>query len=95
MSVRQRFDLATTRSVSIASGGIDLFIQRVNPAGPWIPVASFTGPVELTATATPDGYAAFLVAAPDCGMKYLPRAVAFGKLKAMVDGAAIVRKELA
>jgi 5-methyltetrahydropteroyltriglutamate--homocysteine methyltransferase len=28
-----------------------------------------------------------LVAAPDCGMKYLPRARAFGKLKAMVAGA--------
>ena len=35
-----------------------------------------------------------LVPAPDCGMKYLPRDVAFGKLKAMVDGAAIVRAEL-
>ncbi len=28
-------------------------------------------------------------------MKYLPRAVAFGKLKAMAEGAAIVRRELA
>jgi 5-methyltetrahydropteroyltriglutamate--homocysteine methyltransferase len=36
-----------------------------------------------------------LVPAPDCGMKYLPRDVAFGKLKALSDGAAIVRKELA
>ena len=36
-----------------------------------------------------------LVPAPDCGMKYLPRDVAFGKLKAMADGAAIVRNELA
>ncbi len=35
-----------------------------------------------------------LVAAPDCGMKYLPRDVAFGKLKALADGAAIVRREL-
>jgi 5-methyltetrahydropteroyltriglutamate--homocysteine methyltransferase len=35
-----------------------------------------------------------LVAAPDCGMKYLPRDVAYGKLKAMVDGAAIVRAEV-
>src|ERR1700730_7954372 len=26
-----------------------------------------------------------LIPAPDCGMKYLPRAVAFGKLKAMAD----------
>jgi 5-methyltetrahydropteroyltriglutamate--homocysteine methyltransferase len=32
-----------------------------------------------------------IVVAPDCGMKYLPRDVAFGKLKAMVDGAALVR----
>ena len=36
-----------------------------------------------------------LIPAPDCGMKYLPRDVAFGKLKALADGAAIVRRELA
>jgi 5-methyltetrahydropteroyltriglutamate--homocysteine methyltransferase len=36
-----------------------------------------------------------LVAAPDCGMKYLPRDRAFAKLKALADGAAIVRRELA
>jgi 5-methyltetrahydropteroyltriglutamate--homocysteine methyltransferase len=30
-----------------------------------------------------------LVVAPDCGMKYLPRARAFGKLKAMVAGAGL------
>ena len=35
-----------------------------------------------------------LVAAPDCGMKYMPRAVAFGKLKAMADAAAMVRREI-
>jgi 5-methyltetrahydropteroyltriglutamate--homocysteine methyltransferase len=35
-----------------------------------------------------------LIAAPDCGMKYLPRDIAFGKLKALADGAAIVRREL-
>jgi 5-methyltetrahydropteroyltriglutamate--homocysteine methyltransferase len=32
--------------------------------------------------------------APDCGMKYHSREVAFGKLKAMAEGAAIVRREL-
>ena len=32
--------------------------------------------------------------APDCGMKYLPREVAFGKMQAMVEGAAMVRREL-
>ena len=36
-----------------------------------------------------------LIPAPDCGMKYLPREVAFGKLKALSEGAAIVRAELA
>jgi 5-methyltetrahydropteroyltriglutamate--homocysteine methyltransferase len=36
-----------------------------------------------------------IVVAPDCGLKYLPRDVAFGKMKAMVDGAKIVRAELA
>jgi 5-methyltetrahydropteroyltriglutamate--homocysteine methyltransferase len=35
-----------------------------------------------------------LVIAPDCGLKYLPMDVAFGKMKAMVEGAAIVRREL-
>ncbi len=35
-----------------------------------------------------------LILAPDCGMKYLPREVAFGKLRALVDGARIVRQEL-
>ena len=34
-----------------------------------------------------------IIVAPDCGMKYLPRDVAFGKMKAMVAGAAIMRKE--
>jgi 5-methyltetrahydropteroyltriglutamate--homocysteine methyltransferase len=36
-----------------------------------------------------------LVPAPDCGMKYLPRDTAFGKLRAMAEAAAIVRHELA
>jgi 5-methyltetrahydropteroyltriglutamate--homocysteine methyltransferase len=35
-----------------------------------------------------------LVIAPDCGMKYMARDVAFGKLKAMVEGADLVRQSL-
>ena len=35
-----------------------------------------------------------LLPAPDCGMKYLPRATAFGKLKSLAEGAAIVRQEI-
>jgi 5-methyltetrahydropteroyltriglutamate--homocysteine methyltransferase len=36
-----------------------------------------------------------IIVATDCGMKYLPRAVADGKMRAMVAGAAMVRRELA
>ena len=36
-----------------------------------------------------------LQVAPDCGMKYLPRDVAFAKLRALVEGAAQVRARLA
>ncbi|WMS44584.1 5-methyltetrahydropteroyltriglutamate--homocysteine methyltransferase [Acuticoccus sp. MNP-M23] len=35
-----------------------------------------------------------VIVAPDCGLKYLPRDVAAGKLRAMADGAAIVRAEI-
>ena len=35
-----------------------------------------------------------IVPAPDCGMKYLPRARAFAKLQALSAGAALVRSEL-
>src|SRR5262249_61423482 len=36
-----------------------------------------------------------IVVAPDCGMKYLGRNVALGKMRAMVEGAALMRAELA
>ncbi len=36
-----------------------------------------------------------IVVAPDCGLKYLAREVACGKMRAMVEGAAIVREEIA
>jgi 5-methyltetrahydropteroyltriglutamate--homocysteine methyltransferase len=35
-----------------------------------------------------------VIVAPDCGMKYLPREVAVGKLRAMVEGARLLRAEL-
>jgi 5-methyltetrahydropteroyltriglutamate--homocysteine methyltransferase len=34
-----------------------------------------------------------LIPAPDCGMKYLPREVAFGKMRALADGTRVVRQE--
>jgi 5-methyltetrahydropteroyltriglutamate--homocysteine methyltransferase len=36
-----------------------------------------------------------VILAPDCGMKYLPREVAEGKLKAMVEAAKLLRAEFA
>ncbi len=35
-----------------------------------------------------------LVPAPDCGMKYLPRPVAFAKLRALSEGTALVNAQL-
>jgi 5-methyltetrahydropteroyltriglutamate--homocysteine methyltransferase len=35
-----------------------------------------------------------IIVAPDCGLKYLPREIAYGKMCAMVEGAKIVRAEL-
>src|SRR5262249_160048 len=35
-----------------------------------------------------------IIVAPDCGLKYLPRDIAYGKVCAMVEGAKIVRAEL-
>ena len=34
-----------------------------------------------------------VILAPDCGMKYLPREVAFGKMRAMVEAAKLLRTE--
>jgi 5-methyltetrahydropteroyltriglutamate--homocysteine methyltransferase len=34
-----------------------------------------------------------VIVAPDCGMKYLPREVAFAKMQAMVEGAKLLRSE--
>jgi 5-methyltetrahydropteroyltriglutamate--homocysteine methyltransferase len=44
--------------------------------------------------ALPHAPAERIVVAPDCGLKYLPREIAYGKMRAMVEGAKIVRQEL-
>lgn len=55
-------------------------------------------PVEVVATRVRAALAQVpaerLVLAPDCGMKFLPRPVAFAKLRSMVEAATAVRKEL-
>ena len=49
--------------------------------------------VEELRRALPHVRAERIIVAPDCGLKYLPRDVAYGKMSAMVEGAAIVRAE--
>ena len=44
--------------------------------------------------ALPYAAAENIIVAPDCGMKYLPRDVAYGKMLAMVEGARIMRREV-
>ena len=34
-----------------------------------------------------------VILAPDCGMKYLPRELAVGKLRAMVEAAKVLRRQ--
>jgi 5-methyltetrahydropteroyltriglutamate--homocysteine methyltransferase len=45
--------------------------------------------------ALPFAKAEDIIVAPDCGLKYLPRDIAFGKMQAMVAGARLMREELA
>jgi 5-methyltetrahydropteroyltriglutamate--homocysteine methyltransferase len=88
-AAQPRLDLGILRDLSgktILLGVLDLGSQAVETA-------------QEVAARLRDGLrhvaAERLVAAPDCGMKYLPRATAFAKLRALSDGAAIVRHELA
>lgn len=77
--------LANLRDKTIILGVIDLSIPQIESP-------------ETVATrirrALPYVDASNIIVAPDCGMKYLPREVAFAKLAAMVAGAQIVRTEL-
>jgi 5-methyltetrahydropteroyltriglutamate--homocysteine methyltransferase len=70
---------------TILLGVIDLADPAVEP------VDQVTGRIRAgLARVGPDR----LVLAPDCGMKYLPRETAFGKLRALVEGARAVRAQL-
>ena len=77
--------LATLPGKQILLGTIDLSDMKVEAA-------------ETVAArirrALPFVPAEHIYVATDCGMKYLPREVADGKMRAMVEGAAIVRQEL-
>ncbi len=87
-AAQPRLDLAVLRELpnkTILLGVLDLGTSEVETA-------------ELVASRIRRGLehvpAERLVPAPDCGMKYLPRERAFGKLRALAEGAAIVRREL-
>jgi 5-methyltetrahydropteroyltriglutamate--homocysteine methyltransferase len=56
-------------------------------------VESATTVADRIRRALPYTKAENIIVAPDCGMKYLPREVAMGKLRSMVEGARIVRAE--
>jgi 5-methyltetrahydropteroyltriglutamate--homocysteine methyltransferase len=87
-------------SIEAAQPKLDLGVLKTLPSKTII-----LGVIDLSdmAIETPDTVAARnalphvsagrMVIAPDCGMKYLPREVALGKMQAMVRGASIVRLE--
>jgi 5-methyltetrahydropteroyltriglutamate--homocysteine methyltransferase len=90
-------------SIEAAQPKLDLKVLRNLPSKTIIlGVIDLADPVVETAeivagrirAALPHVPAHRLVIAPDCGMKYLPRAIAYGKMKAMVDGARMVRQEV-
>jgi 5-methyltetrahydropteroyltriglutamate--homocysteine methyltransferase len=90
-------------SIETAQSGLDCSILETLPGKTII-----LGTLDLSdmAIETPEAVAARIrralahvgaeriVVAPDCGLKYLPRGVAFGKIRAMVQGAKIVRREM-
>jgi 5-methyltetrahydropteroyltriglutamate--homocysteine methyltransferase len=90
-------------SIETAQSGLDTSILETLPGKRIIlGVIDLDDPTVETAEtvaerirrALPHKPASELVAAPDCGMKYLPRDVAYGKLEALVAGAATVRAEV-
>ena len=77
--------LETLRGKTIILGVLDLSTPEVESA------AVVAARIRRT---LPHVDAEKVIVAPDCGLKYLPREAAFGKMAAMVEGAAIVRREL-
>jgi 5-methyltetrahydropteroyltriglutamate--homocysteine methyltransferase len=77
--------LAALRDKTVIVGVLDLGDEAVETA------ETVAARIRAALAVVPAGR---LMVAPDCGMKYLSRPVAFGKLKAMVEGAAIVQAEL-
>jgi 5-methyltetrahydropteroyltriglutamate--homocysteine methyltransferase len=77
--------LAPVAAKTVVLGVLDLSTAEVEPA------EVIAGRLRAALEVVP---ADRLVAAPDCGMKFLSRPLAFAKLAALVEGAALVRAEL-
>ena len=77
--------LADLAGKTIILGVVDLSTPQVETA---------TIVAERVRRAYPYRPADRLVIAPDCGMKYLPREAAEGKMRAMAGAAALLRAEL-
>ena len=87
-AAQPRIDLGVLRELggkSVVLGVLDL--GRITPESPEEVAALGRRALEFIAPER-------LILAPDCGMKYLARDLAFAKLRAMVAGAAILRREL-
>lgn len=87
-AAQPRLDLSVLKSLNktLMVGVIDLGTEKIESAN------EVANRIRAALEHVP---AERLVVAPDCGMKYLAREAAFGKLKALAEGAAMVRKELA
>ncbi|HEU5018168.1 MAG TPA: uroporphyrinogen decarboxylase family protein [Pseudolabrys sp.] len=95
--------IASTISIESAQPKIDLgVLKELAPKNVMLGVLDLSDPTvetpEMVAARIRRGLdyvpAERLIPAPDCGMKYLPREVAFGKLQALSRGADIVRSKL-
>lgn len=80
-------------SVLAGMKGKEIILGVIDLSTPEIETAEVVA--ERIRRALPYVDAGRLTAAPDCGMKYLPRDSAYGKLCSLAAGAAIVREELA
>jgi 5-methyltetrahydropteroyltriglutamate--homocysteine methyltransferase len=88
-SMQQQVDLAMLESVPHKT--VILGVLNLDDAAPVESPAAVADQIRAAlAHIAPDR----LLVSPDCGMKYLPREVAFEKLRALVEGTKIVRREL-
>jgi 5-methyltetrahydropteroyltriglutamate--homocysteine methyltransferase len=88
-SAQPKLDLSMLREIrekTVILGVLDL--SDANPETPDDVARRIEAALEFIA-------ADRLQVAPDCGMKYLPRDVAFAKLRALVDGAERIRSSIA